>query len=424
MLAIEYKNQKEYERQRQKLYLPIRDEGIFDWDMYSDGEYALASVYSIPKSFREEIAFATEQLGNIYQKTTEVVQLCTNELLQELGIPYHTWEAVRLHIPYSPVTAIGRFDFARTSEGLKVLEFNSDTPTSLVEAFYTNGKVCSYYHLTNPNEGEDRKITKAFQDLVTVYQQEGYPTENIAFSALLWHKEDAGTTRYLLKQSHLPGKFIPIHSLALHPEEDGLYAFDEQTKSYFRVDLWYRLHALEHLANDKTSNNYPFGEKVLDTIAKRKLAIINPPSAFLAQSKAMQALIWNLQEQGEFFTPEEQEIIRTYMLPTYLENVFQDSKTPYVQKPFFGREGGGITIYDQDNQMIAKDKGNLYWNQQMVYQKKVELETTRVSTLKGEYEGYLLWGSFLINGQASALVTRIGETITNDDSYYLPICLR
>ncbi|WP_171253341.1 glutathionylspermidine synthase family protein, partial [Acinetobacter baumannii] len=81
--------------------------------------------------------------------------------------------------------------------------------------------------------------------------------------------------------------------------------------------------------------------------------------AFIAQTKALQGLIWSLYETGTFFTEEEQQTIQTYMLPTYFENRFA-GRSPYVAKPIFGREGGGVTLYDIHNQMIEKDQEAFY----------------------------------------------------------------
>lgn len=423
MLAINFQTQQEYDKQRNQLYQKIREEGIFTWDYYweDQDEYALASVLKITSSFRKEIAFATEELGKIFRKSVQVIKVGANELLLEIGIPEETWEAVRLHLPYEPVTAIGRFDFANTKNGLKMLEFNSDTPTSLVEAFYLNEKVCGFYDLENPNRGEAKKITEAFQKVVQCYQQEGYSIHNSVFSALGWHREDAGTARYLLRMSGLPGKFVPLERIAIHPINDGLFYRNPETDEYEQVDFWYRLHAMEHLAMDQTNEGYPFGKRILQAIADKKLAVFNPPSAFLAQTKALQALVWALYEAGQFFEKEEQEIIRTYMLPTYLENTFLSDQRSYVKKPFFGREGGAVTIFDKNGNLIAQDQGNEYWDQQMVYQEAVELEVVTAPTLKGEFSGRLLWGSFLVDGKSSALVTRLGDRITGDDSYFLPI---
>lgn len=42
-----------------------------------------------------------------------------------------------------PESVISRFDFALTDDNrIKMLEFNSDTPTFIVECFQMNGKVC------------------------------------------------------------------------------------------------------------------------------------------------------------------------------------------------------------------------------------------------------------------------------------------
>lgn len=423
MFRIPFYSHTTYQQQRQKIYQGIREEGIFDWDLFPKEEYALASVYQLTPTLQKEIRFATEALGAIFHKTIEVVSCGADELLEELGIPKETWGTIRLRLPYHPATAIGRFDFANTPNGLKVLEFNSDTPTSLVEAFYVNGKVCDFFGLEDPNEGESKKITEAFQELISVYTKLGYAMDHIVFSSLGWHREDAGTTKYLLQQSGLPGRFVPIDQLALHPETETLHAWNLEKNGYEQIDIWYRLHALEYLAKDQTSDGFPFGSKVLDTIANRKLGIINPPSAFLAQTKALQALIWSLSEQGDFYLPEEREIIRTYLLPTYLENCFSSRKVSFVQKPFFGREGGAVAIFGADGELLAKDNGKLYWQQQMVYQEAVELEAISTMTLQGEYHGRVLWGSFLINGQASAIVTRVGGAITGNESYFLPISM-
>lgn len=78
----------------------------------------------------------------------------------------------------------------------------------------------------------------------------------------------------------------------------------------------------------------------------------------------------NLHEQNMFFTTEEHEIIESFMLLTYLENVFIGKK-PYVRKPIFGRNGGAITLYEKDGTITLQDKGQVYWDQAMIYQEKV-----------------------------------------------------
>ncbi|SFI64261.1 glutathionylspermidine synthase family protein [Thermoflavimicrobium dichotomicum] len=412
-----------YQQRRAEIYHPMREENFFLWDVNkTDGdEYALATIHIISPSFRQEIAYATEQLGKIFARTVQVVQNGYNGLLRELGLPRETWKAIRVEIDSQIPTLIGRFDFANTPKGLKMLEFNSDTPTSIVESFYVNDRVCSYFEVENPNKGMDQQLTRAFQRIIGRYSELGFRTEHIYFSALEWHLEDAGTTRYLMHLSGLPAKFVPLSSLTVY--EDRLYVEDLEQKKLLPVDILYRLYPLEMLAEATDIDGYPTGAHILQLIANKKVGIINPPSAFIAQTKALQALIWSIHEQGVFYSEEEHEIIETYMIPTYFENCFHGQKA-YVSKPIFGREGGAVRIFDQHGVLLAKDQAKHYWEQPMIYQEWVELEHIEVETLTGDFSGRLLWGSFLIDGEASAIIARVDKEITGDNSYYLPVGLK
>jgi glutathionylspermidine synthase len=409
------KQEMDYATRREELYGPLRR--IFSWDHMYDKEYALASLYQINQSFRDEIALATESLSRIFAKTISIIQQGSDSLMVDLGIPKEALKTVRARISDKEIpTVVGRFDFALTANGLKMLEFNSDTPTGIVEAFYVNQRVCDYFGVNNPNAGMEKHIEQAFQAIVSRYQDLGYQTQHVYFSALDWHEEDAGTTRYLLEQSGLEARFVPLADLRAC--DDGLKA--SENGKLFPVDVLFRLHGLEKLAEDQDVDGYPTGVHVLNLAARKQLALINPPAAFLAQSKALQALIWNLHEAGEFFSDEEHLVIKNYMLPTYLENRFK-GRSPYVTKPVFGREGGGVTLFTADGIELAKDKEPLYWEQPMIYQQMVELEQIEIETLSGLYQGRLIWGSFVIGGRASAILARAGGPITGNLAFYLPV---
>jgi glutathionylspermidine synthase len=308
----------------------MREEGVFTWDRMYGEEYALADIHDITREFRQELTLATSRLAQIFTRVVPVLQQAEDSLLLELGVPQQALQAVRIAISQAPPTIIGRFDFAQTAEGLKMLE-----------------------------------------------------------QLRVW--------------------------------KDRLYVRDGQETQ--PVDVLYRLHALEKLAEEQDEDGYPTGAHVLQLIAEQKLAIMNPPSAFLIQTKALQALIWNLHEAGEFFTSEEHDIIDRHMLPTYFENRFA-GVADYVTKPIFGREGGGVMLFDAQGSVVEKDQEEFYWDQPMIFQKRVELPAITVNTSNGAYDGRLLWGSFWIGGEASALVARVGGPITNNMSYYLPVGIK
>jgi glutathionylspermidine synthase len=94
-----------------------------------------------------------------------------------------------------------------------------------------------------------------------------------------------------------------------------------------------------------------------------------------------------------------------------------------VKKPAFGREGDTVKIFNKDGQLIYKDGQSSYSEYVPVYQKYVEHPTITFNCEKGKQDGQLLLGSFLLNGKPAALGYRVGGTITNNLSYYLPVGL-
>lgn len=88
-----------------------------------------------------------------------------------------------------------------------------------------------------------------------------------------------------------------------------------------KIDVLYRqTFPIESLITDEDDEGNPIGQWLLELVEEGKLMIMNPPSAFLLQSKAVQAIIWGLHEEYHpFYTDEEHEWIEEYFLPTYLE---------------------------------------------------------------------------------------------------------
>jgi glutathionylspermidine synthase len=88
------------------------------------------------------------------------------------------------------------------------------------------------------------------------------------------------------------------------------------------------------------------GGTMLRLVESRQLAIINPPFSFLLESKALQAVIWNLADSGTYFTADERKLIRRHMLPTYLDPPTDNSA--YVVKPIYGGEGDTVSVMAPD----------------------------------------------------------------------------
>lgn len=390
----------------------LRERG-FTWGSLVQGggeyQYVALDLYRMSRRAYDRIVTATERIARIYQKTVTFLR-DSPSLFPTLHLPRNTWDAVR--IPSPLFSYIARMDLVVLDEGetIKILEINGDTPTGIVETATANDELCRYLNASSPNR-LTQEVERTFQMIKADY---GIPDdETVFFLSYDWHAEDRGTTEFLRIHSGLPNtKYLAVKDLRV--SETGVHTADGEPVRYL-----YRLYPLEYFSADRGPNGEPIGDLFLKHVAEGRIGLINPPSAFLAQCKVTMAVVWTLHEHRHpFFSDEEHEIIERYFLPTY---VTPDAlEIPYVSKPVWGREGGGVSIVRGDGDVIG-DRTPYYYTQPKVYQKYIELPSVTVRTWEGPYTGSLLVGSFLIGGNPAGVFLRVGERITGNLSMFLPV---
>ncbi|WP_445491664.1 glutathionylspermidine synthase family protein [Niallia sp. 03133] len=405
-----------YQEKRKQFYSQLDS---FWADLYNE-EYALYDTAIIKKQELEQLHLASNRIGSIFFKIGKLLRQVPDQTLMEMGFPKETLAFLRVKT-LSAESLISRLDLIPSGNGYKCIEINSDTPTFIKELFYVNGLVCKEFSVKNPNEHSDLflsgQIRKAINELC---DKQANQDPYIVFTAHEDNIEDRETVLYLQKITGLPSKFIPLHKVQI---EKGVGLFDDEGN---RIHLLYRqTFPIENLISDEDGKGNNIGLWLLELVEKGKLDIINPPSAFLLQNKAVQAVIWGLHmENHAFFTKEEHDWIEAYFLPTFLEPAyFLELGIPFVKKPAFGREGDTVEIYNTEGKLVHADSEKSYTDYLPVYQQYIEHPKATFSSEKGKQEGKLLIGSFLVNGKASAVGYRIGGTITNNLSYYLPMGL-
>ncbi|RAN84029.1 glutathionylspermidine synthase family protein [Bacillus sp. SRB_331] len=388
------------------------------WSDLYECEYSLFHVFPITEQTMKQLQVATERMGKIFFKTARVLRNLSNEQLLELGFPTASLPFIRLKGMY-PESVISRFDFALTEDNrIKMLEFNSDTPTFIVECFQMNGKVCEELDYDDPNANQERLLSSGITKAVMEFTK-GMEDPNVVFTAHLEHIEDWNTTMYLSGLCHVENKVMPMTELRI--TDDALVDRDG-----LPIDVLYRqTYPIEDLIEDQDPETGDLvGVELLQLVKEGKLFIINPLSAFLLQPKSIQCLIWGLAEEGAFYTSEEQKWIKEYMLPTYLEPDLFFGKSPFVQKPSFGREGDTITIRDKDTNIMIRNAHETYKSSLPIFQKYTELPVVFLETEKGIEKLSYVFGAFLIAGKASSIGIRAGEKITGNESYYLPVGIK
>lgn len=402
-----------YSEKRRQFYSRF---GNFWADLYGE-EYALFDVLSIEQSTVEQIRLVTKRVGHIFFKMCSLLREVPNETLLEMGYPEETLSSIRLKA-LTAESVISRLDLIPFGNGFKCIEINADTPTFIKELFYINGEICKKFEVKDPNEGMNRLLSEAIHfSLNQTIEKLKIKSPHIVFTAHEENIEDKETVLYLQKLSGVPSKFTPLHKLQI---QEGVGLFDEEG---VKIDVLYRqTFPIETLIKDEDSEGNKIGLWLLQLVKEGKLAMLNPLSAFLLQNKAVQAVIWGLHtENHPFFTNEDHAWIEEYFLPTYLEpDYFKKAGLAFVKKPAFGREGDTVEIFDGKGQLCHTDDHKSYTEYTSVYQQFVEHPKVTFNSEKGNQEGSLLVGSFLLNGKPAALGFRVGGTITNNLSYYLP----
>lgn len=411
--------------ERKKVYDEVP---YFFPDLY-DVEYALLDIRKHSHVDVEQIRVAAEQVGGIFNKVAPLLRELDDATLLQLGIPVEALPYCRIKsIPQE--TIIGRLDFVVSDAGIKLLEFNSDTPTFIKEAFQANDYVCNYYGVENPNQTCVDLLRKEMRKAVAAsWNHLNRPgTPKIAFTSHGDNIEDLWTTRFLQEHLDLPSEYVSLDQLKIlteSVEEDGVLKEPGLfTPTGERIDILYRqTYPIEHLVNDKEpTTDENIGQELIKLIVENKLMVINPPSAFLLQSKAVQAVIWGLHEDGQYFNAQEQQVIEQFFLPTYLEpDEFLKMNKPYVRKPSFGREGDTVEIFNGAGETIDEEPQKSYVDNLPVYQAFYPLPEIEVQTTSGKKHVHLMYGCFLLNGEAGAIGIRAGGAITNNLSYFLPI---
>lgn len=385
-------------------------------DLYGEA-YALYDMKLVTQADVANIRLISERIGAIFFKIGSLLRKVPDETLLEMGFPRETLSFIRLYtLPVESV--IARLDLIPYDDGYKCIEINADTPTFIKELFSINGLVCQEFNVENPNEGMEDILQKAILNSInSISKSTNQKSPHIVFTAHEDSIEDRETVRYL--QKGIPSsKFTPLHQLQI---QKGVGLFDEDG---LKIDILYRqTFPIESLIMDENEDGDPIGLWLLELIEKNKLSIINPPSSFLLQNKAVQAVIWGLhEEQHPFFMEEEHMWIEDYFLPTYLEpDYFIEKGLSYVKKPSFGREGDTVEIYNGQGLLIHADAHKSYMRYVPIYQQFIEQPKMTFNSEKGKRQGRLLLGCFLLNGQSAALGYRIGGMITDNLSYYLPV---
>ncbi|MGW2815150.1 glutathionylspermidine synthase family protein [Streptomyces sp. NPDC001415] len=223
----------------------------------------------------------------------------------------------------------GRFDLRYDGTGpAKMLEYNADTPTSLVEA-----ASAQWFWMEDRFPGADQ-WNSLHERLVEAWKRQAplLPPGPVHFAHSDTDElgEDLMTVAYLRETAEQAG----LDTEALSVESIG---WDRLTGRFVDdrlrfIRACFKLYPWEWLASDT------FGPQVLDTLdnggGTGTTCWIEPAWKMLLSNKALLAVLWELYPG------------HPNLLPAYLDGPRElASGRGYVAKPLLGREGAGVTLH-------------------------------------------------------------------------------
>lgn len=333
----------------------------FSWHTDIDNSaYISDEIIEISQNEANAYYEATNELYDMFVEAGNYV--VENDLFYEIGIPFNLTELVKNSWENDVHWHLyGRFDLAGGLDGkdIKLIEFNADTPTNLVESAIIQWAMLKFNHMDEAMQFNEiyEAISKNFKRLVTLNGdvsefKKYYEGWKILFSCVAGSTEDTATTKLLENIANEAGfhtKFAYIDEVEF--SDDGIFFDGENYEYLFKLIPW------EMIAINE-------GElaMILNNIVKNQKAIIlNPAYTLMFQSKGILKILWDLYPNH----------------PLLLQSSFEPlSGKKQVAKPFLGREGANTQILDKNGEILTQTSGD-YADQKKIYQEFYEFNSDK-----------------------------------------------
>ncbi|QIF05938.1 glutathionylspermidine synthase family protein [Roseimicrobium sp. ORNL1] len=338
-----------------------------------------SAFYTFSPSEVDALESATNELAGMYEQA--IALAIEKRVLPELGVPAWLVPMVEDSWRRKAPSIYGRFDLAYDGKGpAKLIEFNADTPTSLLEA-----SVVQWEWHKDTRIGTDQWNSIHERFIAQWEKLRPSITKELHFTCCFESAEDYMTLTYvrdLALQAGIKTSEIPVEEIGwCSTRKKFIDREGEVISSIFKLYPW------DWMIHDE------FGPKTTQT----NVTWIEPAWKLLASSKALLALLW------EMF-PDHPNL-----LPCYIGEP-RDLKS-YARKPFFSREGANVLLVRDGN--VLDETGGSYSAQGTVFQQLYDLPNFG--------GGYPMLGSWLVNGESAGLGIRESERrVTDNGSRFVP----
>lgn len=253
---------------------------------------------------------ATEELHRLSLEAVEHV--IRKDRFASLGIPPEFVPLIVRSWEMDESSLYGRLDLVWGGAGdPKLLEYNADTPTSLLEA-----SVVQWFWLKDRFPHADQ-FNSIHEKLIESWRGWPHPRPRVMhFACSGGSEEDLGNTEYLMDTA-VQGGMEVRHLFIEEIGWDGSSFVDLENEP---IEALFKLYPWEWLVREE------FGPYLVDL----PLRILEPPWKMILSNKGILAVLWELFEGHPNLLPA-----------TFSQD---DMRGDFVRKPLFSREGSNVTI--------------------------------------------------------------------------------
>lgn len=295
-----------------------------------------------------------------------------------LAIPAAAIPALRQSWEREDFSLYGRFDLAYDGQGPpKLLEYNADTPTALLEAAVTQ-----WFWLQECFPTSDQ-FNSIHERLIEAWKKS--PAERIHFCSVKDHPEDEQTVLYLQDTCAQAGRVTKRTFLQDIGWHEKRRCFVDETDQ--KITTAFKLYPWEWM----------WGEEFGPFLPLETARFIEPCWKMLLSNKGLLPILWEL-------NPGHPNLLPCYEKPEPLGG-------HYVQKPKLSREGANVSLVRQ-GQMLESTDGD-YGDEGFIYQALAPLPC---------FDGYYpVMGIWIVDGEAAGLGIREDRRrITGNLSRFVP----
>jgi glutathionylspermidine amidase/synthetase len=368
------------------------------------------NYFAISQTAQQTIEHATNELHGLFMHATDYV-LQHPELLKKFNLPDVVLSKIRQSWDNRLNQLItSRFDFALTTAGLKVYEYNCDSASCYMESGKIQGKWGKHFGVkTGVDAGQS-----LFKDLVKAWRksevkglvhilQDDEPEEHYH---ALFMKEAIEAAGFECK--------LVIGLSTLRRNESGNIVDADGAQLSYVWKTWSWETALDQIreeceADQSLADNFEpqlqAGEtpRLADVLLRKNVMVFEPLWTLIPSNKAILPILWSLFPNHK------------YLLNTAFELNEELLQSGYVVKPIVGRCGANIQLVDEQQQIIEKTVGH-FASQDQIYQQlfalpKVDDYFVQICsfTAAGKYSGggVRVDKSMIINGHSDCMALRI-----------------